>query len=157
MRATSVRSTTTMKAASTTAAAVTTTATVLGERKTGCESETEKSSKCDEGPTKTESVHNLYLPYSFLSKCGSALQSELQSEEARYEPSALLINEILMQCTGLHIVELHIVTSAVTSAEAVTSGDTADQAHARLLDGLLSDPRIPHLEYSMARDVVREA
>jgi hypothetical protein len=87
-----------MKAASTTAA-VTTTATVLGERKTWCESETEKSSKCDERTTKTESVHNLYLPCNYLSKCASALQSE----EARYEHSALLLDQILTQCTGLHI------------------------------------------------------
>jgi hypothetical protein len=74
-----------MKAAST-AAAVTASAAVLGERKTGCESETEKSSKCDEEPTKTKSIHNLYLPCNFLSKCGSALQSE----EASYGHSALL-------------------------------------------------------------------
>jgi hypothetical protein len=50
-----------MEAAST-AAAVTTAATVLGEYKTGCESKTEKSCECDEEPTKTESVHDLYLP-----------------------------------------------------------------------------------------------
>lgn len=88
-----------MEAATTATAAVTTTATMLGECKTGYENETEKSSKCDERPTKTESVHNLYLPCNYLSKCGSALRSE----KARYEHSALLTDEILTQCTGLHI------------------------------------------------------
>jgi len=144
---TSVRSTTTMKAAST-AAAVTTTAAVLGECKTGCESETEKSSKCDEGPTKTESIHDLYLPCNFLLKCGSALRSE----EARFEHNALLIDQILMQCTGLHIVK----EGRRGYVRGFQFGETADQPHALLLDGLLSAPRIPHLEYSMTLDVVRE-